>query len=417
MQLYKFLPPASDRMGALWTLSTIKDAAVLEYGPAGTTHYGIEGFAQLNADMHARLFTTHMDETDIVMGDSARLETTIREVDEVYRPPVIFVLASSISSIIGTDLETICSALQPATRAKLIPVTGGGWRGDLTVGIREVLTLLAKEVVKPETDKLPAACNIIGVNIDCYNFQSDLRELRQLLKSSFGLEVNTVFTADSSLREIERATAASFNLVLRAEGLECAEVLRHKYGMPFLYGAPYGYQGTLQWLERVGELVGQGPDAEMTQRLREQGTKHCLYVRRALFQYHKPSCLLAGNFDQVQGLYTLLSGELGLEIVGLCVNHRRPPEMPELDSGLARTMRFNISEGEKLRLLAETRPTMVFGDGVLLGMAKDVPVKVQVANPNLTSTLLYDGTPFMGINGATYIIERMLQGLRTRQPA
>lgn len=197
MQLYKFLPPPSDRMGALWALSSIKDAAVLEYGPAGTTHYGIEGFMQLNAGMNARLFTTHMDETDIVMGDSTRLEETIREIDTVYAPPVLFVLASSISSVIGTDIATICTALQPHTQAKLIPITGGGWRGDYTLGIREALTALAAVVVKPRTQELASTCNIIGACIDGYNFESDLRELRFLLKEAFGFTVNAVFTAES----------------------------------------------------------------------------------------------------------------------------------------------------------------------------------------------------------------------------
>ena len=39
MSLCRYLPTPSDRMAVMWTLLTVKDAVVLEYGPAGTTHY------------------------------------------------------------------------------------------------------------------------------------------------------------------------------------------------------------------------------------------------------------------------------------------------------------------------------------------------------------------------------------------
>lgn len=413
MQLYKYLPPASDRMGALWALSSLREAAVLEYGPAGTTHYAIEGFMQLNADMQARLFTTHMDETDIVMGDSTRLEDTLREVDTVYAPSVIFVVASSISSIIGTDLETICAARQPETQATLIPITGGGWRGDYTLGIREVLTALANKVVAERTIELPNTCNIIGVNIDCYNFQSDIRELRYLLKEAFGLAVHTVFTADSSVSEIKQAANAKFNIVLRSEGLECAELLQSRHGQPYVYGAPYGYRGTLEWLQKVGQVLGKELDSNFAKHLRGHATKHSGTVRRALFHYKSLPTLLAGSLMQVQGMYAFLHGELGIDVKHIIVNPNRPTRLPEIDPVLAEKLSFNPSEAEKLALLASIRPSVVSGDGVLLDMASSVPVKVQVANPNLSSTLIYDGTPFMGINGATYLIERLMSGLRT----
>lgn len=40
MSLCRFYPPASDRMAIIWSLMPIQNAIVLEYGPAGTTHFG-----------------------------------------------------------------------------------------------------------------------------------------------------------------------------------------------------------------------------------------------------------------------------------------------------------------------------------------------------------------------------------------
>ena len=57
----------------MWTLSSIKDAYVIEFGPAGTTHFAIEGMMQLNGH-RAYIYTTHINETDISFGTYERLE-------------------------------------------------------------------------------------------------------------------------------------------------------------------------------------------------------------------------------------------------------------------------------------------------------------------------------------------------------
>ena len=41
MSLTRFLPLPSDRMGILWSLLNIEDSVIVEYGPAGTTHYSM----------------------------------------------------------------------------------------------------------------------------------------------------------------------------------------------------------------------------------------------------------------------------------------------------------------------------------------------------------------------------------------
>ncbi|MBT9155967.1 MAG: Light-independent protochlorophyllide reductase subunit B [Firmicutes bacterium] len=410
MQLYKFLPLASDRMGALWTLATIKDCCILEYGPAGTTHYGIEGLMQLNASMESRLFTTHMDETDIVSGDSDRLERTIREIDAVYRPPVIFVFASSISSIIGTDIETICQALQPTTQAKLIAMTGGGFRGDFTWGVAEALTALANHVVAPPTTKQAKTYNIIGANADCYNFRSDIREIKSMMAECFGLKAATVFTADTSIADIAGAANAEFNLITRIEGIPCAEALKQAHGMPYIYGSPYGYQGSALWLKQVADAFGQNCDAAYMAQTANTSRQHTMYFRRAFYGATQISCVVAGNYDQATGIAGFMQ-ELGIDVRKVLVNHARP-NGTQVSAELAERIIFAPSEELRRQVLHDEKPKLLLGDGVLLEIGADVPAKIQVANPNFYTTLLFDGTPFVGPRGATYLLERMLNELR-----
>ena len=70
-------------MGILWSLLCIEGSVVLEYGPAGTTHYSVSLFGGLGVDQQNRLFTTHMSEDDVVMGDVSRLERALVEIEEL----------------------------------------------------------------------------------------------------------------------------------------------------------------------------------------------------------------------------------------------------------------------------------------------------------------------------------------------
>ena len=103
MSLCRFYPPASDRMAIIWSLMPIQNAIVLEYGPAGTTHFGGGLYSSLGIRLSQSLFTTHISEDDVIMGDVTRLEKAIVEIDETYAPKVIFVVASSVIALEQTS--------------------------------------------------------------------------------------------------------------------------------------------------------------------------------------------------------------------------------------------------------------------------------------------------------------------------
>ncbi len=409
LQLYKHLPLPSDRMGSLWALSSIEGACIIEYGPAGTTHFATEGLMLLNAELNAKLFSTHMDEDDIVMGNTSRLEETIKEVDAAYSPPVIFVLASAISSLIGTDVESICEDLQSQVSATLIPFTGGGFRGDYTLGVKEVLTALATQVVKPPLKKKERTYNIIGSCIDAYNYTSDLNEIKRIMQDCFGYHLHTAFTSDSSLKNIATAANAEFNIVLRTEGIACAEILKEKYGLKFISGSPYGLQGTRQWLKKIAETFDIKANATFLEQETKQLKSQLLRIRQATFSYQPLEVVLAGNYGFALNVVPFLNKELGLQVKQIFVNHNKAGFANDINNNpIIEKMLFNSSEEEKENLIKEIKPAILLGDGVLLEMGKDVPVKIQLANPNLHHIQIFDQTPFMGFKGVLYLLELLL---------
>ncbi len=415
MRLYNDLPIPSDRMGLLWTLGAIRDICIVEYGPAGTTHYALESLMQLNAELRAGLYTTDLDETEVVLGDTGRLAETVREVDRTYRPAVIAVVGSALAAVVGADLAGVCRELQPALNARLIVFDSGGFQGDYPVGIGSALRVLAETVVRPPEQKEARTYNIIGGTIDHYNFAADHREIARMIERAFGFRLQAVFTAESSLAELEKAGEARFNLVLRSEGLTAAAILKERYGQPYWAGCPYGLRGSADWLEGLGELLGCKPDSDYL--AEEQAALRRLIWRSrvVLAAFGKLPTVLAGAYDFLAELAPFVAEELGLDLRALIVNHRLAGDYHrELSRSLQE--RLLVSDEElAIAALLETEPQVILGDGMLLARSGEAPLKIQVANPNLERILVYEFTPLVGFRGAAYLIELLLNGVQARR--
>lgn len=255
MKFYRDYPKPSDRMGCLWAVNGIQDACILEFGPAGTTHFSIEGLMQFGEDIQTKTFTTHMDETDVTFGNEERLVEGILEIDQVEKPKVLFVMGSSLTSIIGMDIESIVKSLEDQVNCQLIVLPNCDFRKDFRQGIQETLQILVKEIVVPTEIKRPRF-NILGLGLHDFNHPSDLKEIQRLMQLHFGMVLGTTFTLNTSLEAIEKAGESQVNLVLGEEGLLAAEMLEKDFGQPFVYGKPYGVEQTDKWLKELAQVLG-----------------------------------------------------------------------------------------------------------------------------------------------------------------
>lgn len=256
MKLYRENPIASDRMGILWALNGIEDAIIIEFGPAGTTHFSIEGLMQFGTDIKAKTFTTHMDEHDVTFGNEDRIIDAIIEVDMIEKPKYIFVIGSSITSIIGIDLESVRLQVQDKINSKIILLPDCDFQDDYLYGVEMTLKILVDEIVKdsPVLEK-SSFYNILGLGIYDYNQTSDFWEIRRLMKDNFSLELGTAFILDTDIKSIEQASKAVVNIVIHEEGIKAAEILEEEYNQPYIYLAPYGIEGTKKWLKSIGDLL------------------------------------------------------------------------------------------------------------------------------------------------------------------
>ena len=401
MSLVRFLPTPSDRMGIIWSLLAVQGAIVLEYGPAGTTHYSIGLYGGLGLRFQNRMFTTHMSEDDVVMGDVTRLEDAIVELDKSYAPKVIFVVASSVTAVIGTDIKGVCRYMQNEVKAKLVAFEQGGFRGDYSIGLTETYKLLVRNLPKKDVAQEAGVYNIIGASAWRYRMASDIWEVKSLLDEALELSCNACLCCDTSVEELEDMGLAQVNIVLGNEGLAAAKYLQEKFGTPYVYAVPYGYNGTLSFLAQVGEAVGREPDSMVLLRLQ---TKEKSLSRLSLFAMmgnNKPRmAVVKGDYDLVQGVSAFM------EQGGITVLHKMCAHSLKAIAEPAADVEAYAEESDWLQVIRGLHDTLILADDVALLQADADNMKVLISAPFMNSAVATH-MPFMGEKGADFLLEQM----------
>jgi nitrogenase molybdenum-iron protein alpha/beta subunit len=338
------MPEPSGRMGLLWTLGLIKDAAVLEFGSMGHMIYAEKWMSQTGIANRGRLYTTHLDEKDIALGITKRLEKAVEEIVEEKEAKAIFLLPSSVPEMIGIDLEAIKDEL--AYSHPQIPILSfgeGNFKVGKSKGVEEALYQLvkffpeykneySKEEVKEEVkEKIKEEVkeeliedvkdvkiqrqyfNIFGSVCDTARFASDAREIKRIMEEAFHMEAICTLTSEVKVENLFHMDEAVINLVLRKEGLKAAKLLEREYGIPYLHHAPYGYEDTLSWIRQLEEILGRKADEKFIKEELQEGSlvlKSC----KAWTQYGRDKASLwVDGIDEQQGI-SEFAREVGFRI-------------------------------------------------------------------------------------------------------
>lgn len=399
MGLHRFKPVPSGRMGTLWTLATIKGAALVEFGCMG--HMLYSGVTLKRAGVHdgCKLYSTHIDEADIALGGTGRLNHTLDHVLKQDRPRVIFLLPSAIPEVIGTDLPALCEELQTDyPDVRLLPFGHGGFAVNQHRGIQEALLLLAKTLpVAIEKTEQPTF-NIIGSCADLFRFQADAGEILRIMEGAFGMKPVCVMTSHTSVEDLERMGSAHINLVLRREGEPAAKHLEERFGTPYLLGRPYGLEGTRLWLEQIAQLSGIPVDAAFLNQERQLARSqlapvipHFRYITRS----HPEEAMLSlgGHADVVKGILEFGCKELSLP-QGTCWC-----DCPEMGS---EEIPY-FGEDRWSQVIQEHKKGLLMASGEALAWAGRNG-DMQIANPDTQWRLHPYDPPLAGFRGAVHLV-------------
>ena len=398
MGLYRFKPTPSGRMGTLWTLSTIREAAVVEFGCMGHMFYSGVTLKRTGVNGACRLYSTHIDETDISLGRTDRLNDTIRHVVQQENPRVIFLLPSAVPEMIGTDLTALCEELQPQfPEIRLIPFGFGGFDILQHRGVQEALLLLAKTLPEQVAATPVPTFNLIGSCADLFRFQADAQEIVRVVKGALGIEPLCVMTSDTSVSDLQKLGAAHMNLVLRREGEPAARHLKKRFGTPYLLGRPYGIQGTIDWIRQIAERMGlpvKEAFLQHEQNIAAAQLEPALPHFRHRVHSHPDEAVLSlgGHADVVKGILSYGCNEMHF-FQGSCWC-----DSPQMGSDEIPY----YTEEQWSKVVKKHRKGFLMASGEALEWGGH-PMELQISNPDTKWRLHPYDPPFVGFRGAVHL--------------
>jgi len=200
--------------------------------------------------------SSNVGEKDIVFGGGDRLRAQIASTITLVEGELYFVLTGCMTDIIGDDIQSVIRDFREQGTA-IIGAETGGFKGDAYRGYDLVLQALWSDFIEKKAHPVKGKVNLWGIvpGQDAF-WRGNIENLRSLL-GQLGLQVNSFFTVQDSLAEINQAGDAELNLVLsQLYGREAALTAQDIHGIPWLaLTLPIGAGATREFLQAVGNAL------------------------------------------------------------------------------------------------------------------------------------------------------------------
>ena len=405
---------ADSLTGAVFALEGMRNAVVLLNGPMGCRFYhsttsrflmtrpllklpaGQDGtrepvdYNTLNDWFfrQERVPCTCLDGYDYVYGTKEKVREALTFIRDSVDLDLLAIVNSPGACLIGDDLKETARSVLGGTRTVMVESPGlsgtfeEGWSRAATALLEQAGTALWRERM-PEK-RTGKRVNLLGLSVWQRYFEGDLAEMKRLF-ALCGAEVTAALCADCSVEELARMPEADLNVVLDpAAGTEAARYLERVCGTPYAVfpGFPVGFSATERMFEEIGKLLGISCEALFE----ESGLARALAwykIEQVYATSGKPrgvTFFVGGSAAQKQAYESFLTEYLGME-----------PSDPE-------------------------RAELVFGDANLISelMLKNRRFcGIEISLPGMGYIDLVPKT-HMGIRGALFLIEQVLNGLMSR---
>jgi light-independent protochlorophyllide reductase B subunit len=283
-----------------------RDVGMVIHSPQGCAATVATAFDAHEIDFTKRkVGCTRLFESDIIMGAAEKLAGLIHEADSSFGTEVLFVVGTCAADIIGEDIEGLCRRLQPAVRARLIPIMAGGFRGNSYDGIDLGLKTLLPSIAA-DRPKSVRSVNLIAPQANLNpTWQADLQWVKTILQG-LNIEVQTVLSHLASWKELEDAGRAAASILLSHDaGDSFGRKLQEIHGIPLILAdipLPVGVKNTTRWLRALGAYFDAEEQAEVFIRQGEAKVADTLRRRALLIIPRYRNCRIAVSADATLGI-------------------------------------------------------------------------------------------------------------------
>jgi nitrogenase molybdenum-cofactor synthesis protein NifE len=410
------MPKPSDYFGVIWALSSVDGVVMLEHGSPGTTFNAQASYGSIaHATLAGRLFTTGLTESDIVNGNESPIIDAAVELDARYAPRTIALVATGVGPVIGIDLAGVAATVSEQVEADVLCFDGGGFRGDFETGIAEVYVELVRRYAVLAERQDPKRVSIIGPSIATFNHRSDVAELERLL-GLLGLEVHTVLSSRTSVQDLMDIPSSSLNIVTSQAAIAAASFLEEEFGIPFIYGLPYGLEGTKAWMADVAEAL-RVPDPMVHVDSEVDECRSMLRdIQRVARRLPDLRAVVSGSYETVLGLTSFFVRELGMEVPLVHLHTEPAAEAYEtaLREAGAGDVQIDLSPQHLASAMAARSVTLVAGNSTELSVRPEGSIGVHVGFPSVDRIAVHTMTPLLGFRGSVYIAQGIGNEIRKR---
>ena len=251
-QAYRIIPIyTADVSGVCSALYELGGMTVM-HDPSGcnstyNTHDEIRWY-----DQDSLIFISGLTDIDAIMGNDEKFLRDIEDVAEELKPKFIALASSPIPFMNGTDFPGLARALTAETGIPAFSVPTSGMH-DYVYGAGLALSEIARHFTGA-AEKRKRKLNLLGVTPLDFGPQPMVDAMKKRLEER-GWEILSTWAMGDTLEELGRAGEAEVNLVVSSVGIPAANVLREKFGTPFLVGTPVeGYEDEISdALEKAAE--------------------------------------------------------------------------------------------------------------------------------------------------------------------
>ena len=251
-QAYRIIPIyTADVSGVCSALYELGGMTVM-HDPSGcnstyNTHDEIRWY-----DQDSLIFISGLTDIDAIMGNDEKFLRDIEDVAEELKPKFIALASSPFPFMNGTDFPGLARALTAETGIPAFSVSTSGMH-DYVYGAGLALSEIARHFTGA-AEKRKRKLNLLGVTPLDFGPQPMVDAMKRRLEK-YGWEILSTWAMGDTLEDLSHAGEAEVNLVVSSVGIPAANVLREKFGTPFLVGTPVeGYEGEISdALEKAAE--------------------------------------------------------------------------------------------------------------------------------------------------------------------
>ena len=190
-------------------------------------------------DQDSLIYISGLNEIDAIMGNDEKFIRDIEDAARELKPKFIALAGSPIPFMNGTDFPALAEILEEDTKIPAFSVPTNGMH-DYVYGAGIALAEIAERFTNPESRCInPRSLNLLGVTPLDFGPLSHVQAMKQGLEQA-GWKVLSTWAMGDDLETLARAGEAAVNLVVSSVGLRSAEVLKRKFGTPYVVGAPVG---------------------------------------------------------------------------------------------------------------------------------------------------------------------------------